>query len=273
LSKFQPRARSAARDKLQETIDARAEMDSTLAALTASISKLDAQAAEVAPLETALARLDEADDYAALRWARGESADRPVPDVDARAKLVAALNAARLSAASAARAKDVISAQMKAESAKAPNIQRFADAAIVEILCETAAPLVDELRAAGIALAAKIKSLEAVSGMALALAEKGRHVPGVSAVDHELAALGVKGLALQNPEPVNPTPPEALRAATALLEKFSMGLWAPVANGIAAAAEAFPAILEKHIAATSAWRTFAEELRVDAGVHFAAVKR
>ncbi len=113
---------------------------------------------------------------------------------------------------------------MKAESAKAPDIQRFADAAICEILTDTAAPLIDELKAAAIALAAKIKSLEAVSGMALALAEKGRHVPGISATDHELAALGVKGLAVQNVEPANPTPPEALRAATALLEKFSIRL-------------------------------------------------
>lgn len=203
MSKFRPRATSAARAKLAETITARAEVDAALAALTASISKLDAQCAEVGPLETALARLDEADDFAALKWARGEIADRPVPDVQARAKLAAELHAARISAASADRAKAVISEQMKAEAAKVPDIERFADAAITEILAETAGPLVDELKVAAIALAAKIKSLETVSGMALALAEKGRHVPAVSAMEAELAALGAKGLALQSVEPAN----------------------------------------------------------------------
>ena len=52
---FKPRARSAARDKLQETIDARAEVDSRLAQLQGSIAKLNSQVAAVAPAETALA--------------------------------------------------------------------------------------------------------------------------------------------------------------------------------------------------------------------------
>jgi hypothetical protein len=141
---------------------------------------------------------------------------------------------------------------------------------VVEILCDEAAPLVAELKAAAIEIAAKIKSLETVSGMALQIAEKGRHVPVVSEAEHQLRALGAKGFAVQNPEPVNPTPPEALQAATALLERFPIRLWSPIANSIIGATESFPQILQSHIAATTAWKAFAADLLGDSGVTVAA---
>ena len=43
----------------------------------------------------------------------------------------------------------------------------------------------------------------------------------------------------------NPTPPEACEPPSALLGTVSIRLWAPVANGIAAVAEAFPATSRK----------------------------
>jgi hypothetical protein len=270
MSKFKSAARSAAREKLQECISARSEVDQRLAELQAAVAKLDSQIADVAPAEAALAKLNEADDHAALRWATGAGA-RPQPDAEAHDRLARELSAARASAASASRAKDTLMAQMTQEAAKVGDIARYADAAIVEILTETAGPLVDELRVDAIALAAKIKSLEVVSGMALQIAEKGRHVPAVSAADHALANLGVKGFATHNVEPANPTPPEALRAATALLEKFSIRLWAPVANGIVGATESFPQVLERHTAAASAWRAFEADLHADSSVRFSEV--
>ena len=161
-------------------------------------------------------------------------------------------------------------AQMAQEAAKAPDIQRFADAAVCEILVESAEPIVAEVKAAAIALAGKIKSLEAVSQMALTIAEKGRHVHVVSAADHELAAIGAKGFAVQNPEPLNPTPPEALLAATDLLAKFPARLWTPIANAIIGATESFPAVLSKHTAAIAAWKDFAESLHTDSTITVAA---
>lgn len=258
---FKPKATSAARTRLEECNTARAAVDRRLADLQASIMKLDSTIASVAPAEAALAKLNEADDYAALRWATSGDADRPQPDVEAHDRLARELAAAQTSAASASRAKATLTAQMTQEAAKVPDIQRFADAAVCEILCDEATPIVDELRAAAIDIAAKIKSLEVVSSMALQIAEKGRHVPGVSLADHELARLGAKGLAVQNVEPVNPTPPEALAAATALLAKFPFRHWSPIAEAIVGATESFPAVLEKHTAAATAWRTFAEDLR------------
>ncbi len=190
-------------------------------------------------------------------------ADRPQPDIEARDRLARELAAANASAASAERAKATIAAQLTQEASKVPDIARFADAAICEILREFAAPLVDELRSAAIALAAKIKSLEVVASMAMERAEKGRIPVFATVADHELAALGAKGLAIQHPDPAKPTPPEAHAAAIALLERFSLLHWPPIANAIVGATESFPAVLEKHTAAASAWRTFAEDLRAD----------
>ncbi len=272
LSKFQTKATSAARAKLAETIAARAAVDSKLAELTAASAKLDSQIADVAPVQEAIAALDEAEDFAALKWARGESADRPQPDIEARDRLARELAAASASAASAARAKSTIAAQMTAEAGKTPDIERYATAAIVEILCEEAAPLVAELKAAAVALAVKIKSLEYVSGHALEIAEKGRYVPGVSATDHELANLGAKEIAIQHADPANATPPEAHAAAIALLAKFSIRHWAPIATAIVEATESFPAVLEGQTAAVAEWRTLKSELRSDSGVRFAGAK-
>jgi hypothetical protein len=265
MSKFAPKASSAARSRLQETIAAREEVDHRLAELQGALTKLASQSDAVYSAEAALAALDNAEDFAAVKWARGEG-ERPAPDIEARDRLARELAAARASAASAARASDTIVAQMTQEASKAPDIQRYADAAVVEVLCETAAPLVEELRSAAIALATKIRSLEYVSGRALEIAEKGRHVPSMSQAEHDLRAIGVKGLAIQHAEPANPTPPEALAAATALLAIFSARVWEPIARMLSAATENVPLILEKDIAAIEAWKSFENDLRADPGV-------
>lgn len=171
--------------------------------------------------QTPRSPLSKVDDYAALKWARGELADRPAPDIAQRDRLAREADAARASAASATRAKATLEAQVTAEQSKIPDMARFADATIVEVLSETAGPIVESLKAEAIEIAAKIKSLETVSGMALAMAEKGRVVQPISIMDAELATLGV---AIQRPEPVNPTPPEALRAACLSNSVSAIGL-------------------------------------------------
>jgi hypothetical protein len=271
--KFAPKATSAARSRLQECLSARSEVDAKLAELQGSIARLDSTIAAVGPAEAAIVELNEADDYAALRWATSGDAERPKPDVEAHDRLARELFAARASGASAERAKATLTARMATEAAKVPDIQRFADAAVCEILVEEAEPIVAEVKASAIALAGKIRSLEAVSQMALQIAEKGRHVHVVSAADHELAALGARTLAVQNPEPLNPTPPEALLAATDLLAKFPARLWAPIANAIIGATESFPAVLAKHTAAIAAWKVLAESLRTDSTITVATEAR
>ena len=201
---FKTKATSAARAKLAETIAARAEVDSRIAETPLPpVASSTSTIAAVTLVAAAIAKLDEVDDFAALKWARGESADRPQPDIEARDRLARELAAANASAASAERAKATIAAQLTQEASKVPDIARFADAAICEILREFAAPLVDELRSAAIALAAKIKSLEVVASMAMERAEKGRIPVFATVADHELAALGAKGLAIHTGTPRN----------------------------------------------------------------------
>jgi hypothetical protein len=266
MSRFTPKPTSPARERLQETIAAREAVNARVAELQASIAKLESEISAPSSAAAALANLAAMEDSAALRWARGEG-DRPAPDVEQRERLARQMAAEAQSSASATRAKDTLSAELEAERRKLVDIARFTDAAIIEVITDEAAPLINALKAAAIEVASRIESLEVASVLALEMAEKGRNVTALSAAELELRALGHAGMmAFQNPEAANATPPEAFRAATGLLERFSNKLWGPVGAAILAATESFPQVLEKHIAARSAWLQFAQDLRDDSGV-------
>jgi len=205
-----------------------------------TIAKLASQADAVPAAEAGLAGLDASEDFAAMKWARGES-DRPIPDVAARRRLTDELSAARASAASAARGKGVLEAQLEKVAGRRPDILKFATSAIAEILCEEAEPMVAQIKADAIALAVRIKSLEYVSGRAVDLARAGAS-------------------------------PVASAVAVSLVERSRRFDWDRVASAIHLATESFGVVLERQNEAIGRFREFESDLRSDAGVHFAGVK-
>ena len=143
MSKFQPRARSAARDKLQECIEARAEVGSRLAELQASVTKLNPQIAAIGARRSSARRPEyEGGLRRATRATSGEF-ERPTPDIEARDRLARELAAARASAELATRASAVLSAEIARELSKPNDIAKYADAAVIEVIAETASPMVD----------------------------------------------------------------------------------------------------------------------------------
>ena len=127
----------------------------------------------MAPAEAALANFDADEDHRALLWAKGQG-ERPAPDVEARNRLISELASARVSAESATRASKVLVAEMTAEAAKPRDIAKWADAAIVEILCDEATPHVDDLEFDAIALVAKIVGLQTAHNAARDINERRR---------------------------------------------------------------------------------------------------
>jgi hypothetical protein len=270
LSKFQPRARSAARDKLQECIEARAEVGSRLAELQASVTKLNSQIAAVAPAEAALADLNTKEDYAALRWATSGESERPTPDIEARDRLARELAAARASAESATRASAVLSAEIARESSKPNDIAKYADAAVIEVIAETASPMVDDLESDAIELVTRIVGLRTAAELARGIAER-RQPRALSVAEHELRSMG-RGLAIQHTGPEDETPPEARAAVGALTERLRPAVWSRIAEAIVEAVkERRGDITGRIIPTIAAWRTFESELRSDAGIRLGEV--
>ncbi len=267
---FKPKATSAARSRLDECISARAEVDSRLAELQASITKLNSQVAAVAPAEAALANYDATSDHKALLWARG-AGERPTPDIEARNRLISELASARASAESATRASATLVAEMTNESSKPNDIAKYADAAVIEVIAETATPLVDALEADAIDLVVKIIGLQAAANMARDLAER-RRPRVLTQQEQELRSFG-KGVAIQHGELEDGTPPEARAAVGALVERFRPAVWSRISEAlIEAVREKHADISAKVIESVAAWRSFEANLRADSGVHLAGAK-
>ncbi len=233
MSKFQSKPVSPARSRLDECIAGRAAVEADLIPLRESIAKLASQADAVPAAEAALARLDAAEDHYALLWARGEG-DRPIADVEGRAKLTRELSAARASAASAERAKATITAQIEQVLSCGPDIERYATGAVAEILCEESEPMVEAIKADAIALAVRIKTLQYITGRAVDLSR----------------AVGVN----------SPT-------AVSLIERSKPSDWNRVAEAINLATESFGTVLDRQRTAISVWREFESELRSDSAIH------
>jgi hypothetical protein len=232
LPKFQSKPVTAARSRLTECIEARAALAADLIPLRESIGRLDSQADAVSAAEIALARLDAGEDHQALLWARGEG-DRPQPDIEARDRLRRELEAAKASKASAERAKATISAQIEQVLSRGPDIERHATAAVAEILCEEAAPMIDSIKAGSIDLAVRIKTLQYITSRALDLSR----------------AAGVHS-----------------GSAVALTELSRPADWDHVADAINLATDSFGVVLDKQKTTIGKWRDFESELRSDSAI-------
>jgi hypothetical protein len=237
---FKSKAKSPARAKLQECIEAHASVAAEMIPLRESIAKLASQSEAVPDAEAAIERLNAKDDHSALLWARGEG-EQPAPDIEARDRLARELAAARASAASAARASAVIAAQIDQVAGRAPDIEKFKTSAIAEILVEEAEPLLASIQAEAISLAVQIKLLQYV---------------GIRAAD--LARAGASG--------------DVIGVVGNLVERSKPADWQRVADAIHLATESFPAVLDKQKEAIDSWRQFESDVRSDSGVHFAGAK-
>ncbi len=108
---------------------------------------------------------------------------------------------------------------MTRESSKPADIAKYADAAVIEIVAETASPMVDALEADAIELVARITGLQTAANMARDLAER-RRPRVLTQQEQELRSLG-KGVAIQHGELEDGTPPEAAPQSAHLWSDFA----------------------------------------------------
>jgi hypothetical protein len=204
MSTFPTKPVSQARAMLAEASAARKDADATIAALTASIRRLDAEIAAVAPAEAALARLDAEHSAAFGAWAQDPSLPKPEIDAVRREAASVALANARNSAAAAANAKTGLEAQTMAAAQKIAPIEKHINAAVAEVVLETAAPLIDELIAEAKALTARAKSIEQAGMLALVTAESVNDPHVAGAVYRALEAFNTKFRDARGAMPVDP---------------------------------------------------------------------
>ena len=136
MALLKPRPKSAARDKLDGAIKARAAVAAKMAALTASVARLVQQIEAVGPAEAALARFDAAQSARLATWAQGGEADVPEADWAQREKLERELAAARATAASAVAAKAGLEAEYTSKANELPPIEMWTRATIAEIVAD-----------------------------------------------------------------------------------------------------------------------------------------
>jgi hypothetical protein len=227
MALLKPRPKSAARDKLDGAIKARAAVAAKMAALTASIARLGQQIEAVGPAQDALARFDSAQSARLATWAQGAEAHVPQADWQERERLERELSAARATAASAAAAKAGLEAQYTAKANELPPIEMWTRATIAEIVADEIPPLAEAARRIGAELIAAQQRL-------------------IQAVDL------TKGIFQSLP------PGEAAAAANVAMTK--------VAKAMSAAHEKPPLDPDKTAASRQAWAAFAADLREDAFV-------
>jgi hypothetical protein len=227
MALLKPRPKSAARDKLDGAIKARAAVEAKLAALTASIARLGQQIEAVGPAQDALARFDSAQSARLSAWAQSAEAEVPEADWAQREKLERELAAARATAASAVAAKAGLEAQYTAKANELPPIEMWTRATVAEIVADEIPPLSEAARKIGAELIAAQQRL-------------------VQAVDL------VKGIFHCLP------PGEAAALANGAMVKVSQAM--------SAAHEKPPLDLDRTEASRRAWHAFTSDLREDAYV-------
>ena len=227
MALLKPRPKSAARDKLDGAIKARAAVAAKMAALTASIARLGQQIEAVGPAQDALARFDSAQSARLSAWAQGAEAEVPEADWAQREKLERELAAARATAASAAAAKAGLEAQYTAKANELPPIEMWTRSVTAEIVAEEIPPLAEAARKIGAELIAAQQRL-------------------IQAVDL------VKGIFQSLP------PGPAAAAANAAM--------VTVATAMSGAHERPPLDSDKTEASRRAWHAFAADLLEDAYV-------
>ena len=144
-------------------------------------------------------------------------------------------------------------------------------AAVVEVIAEPVAPLVDDLEADAIALVVKIAGLRTAANMALDLSER-RRGRALTVEEHAIKDMG-RGVAVQHVDLENQTPQEALIAVGALTERLRPGVWDQIAKAIInAMAGQHDKIHARVVESVGSWRQFERDIREDSGAHFAGVK-
>jgi hypothetical protein len=143
---FPRKKTSPARDRLQSILAERAELDTKLAELRASIARLAdvERAPEIA--SNTLARLDAEAAAEMAAFATGAGA---MPEVDEQAREDAqrALSSAQAQARAAATARAGLEAQQTAAAQNIPSMVAYSNAAIADVLAEEIEPLAEEATA------------------------------------------------------------------------------------------------------------------------------
>lgn len=146
---------SAARLHLAQLIDRRLGIEDNLRQLAAAAKRLrEAQAAE----QNAIAAIDalSAVEAAAMtEWSRNPSGPEPEPDVAKRDELQAKHRTAVARATAARQAQVTIAADQQREAAALKVLEPAILEAIVEIIIESTAPLLEDLKESQVALASK----------------------------------------------------------------------------------------------------------------------
>ncbi len=147
--RFEKTPRSLAREALAAAIRRLTEATAAVDALQAALGRLTESEALSAPVEAELGRLDAAEAAALAAWCRTPDAPRPQPDVEARSRLLRELDAARTTAASAARASGSVSVELNGA------IRCYAGSEI-EVNAATAEVVAEEVELAAAEMAARI---------------------------------------------------------------------------------------------------------------------
>ena len=159
LYKLEPKAAalSPARQLLQDLLARKAACEQRAQQLRKSQQSLVAPIEDAAKASAALTAFDRGNAEAMTAWARRElkNGDMPVVDTDARQALIAAKAVTAETAAAAQAASAQLATEIHAEDMAAKSFAVPIQAAIAEILVETATgPLLDDLREAiGVAVA------------------------------------------------------------------------------------------------------------------------
>jgi hypothetical protein len=153
LYKLEPKAAalSPARQRLQDLLTRKAACEQRAQQLRKSRQSLVAPIEDAAKASAALTAFDRGNADAMTAWARRElkNGDMPIVDSDARQALITAKAVAAETAAAAQAASAQLATEIHAEDMAAKSFAMPIEAAIAEILVETATgPLLDELRGA-----------------------------------------------------------------------------------------------------------------------------
>ena len=162
---------SPARSALADAIARRANAEDEVAALQAAAAKLASAETLAAPIEAEIARLDGSEAAAMAAFARDPTAPIPLPDTEARARLIRELDAAHTTAASARRAYGPVAAEMSAANDCRVALEKEIDAATAQVIADETDSTVAEM-AKTIAAANRARiNVSAARALVLNLAE------------------------------------------------------------------------------------------------------
>ncbi|WP_425907608.1 hypothetical protein [Nitrobacter sp. TKz-YC02] len=150
VHKLEPKAAalSPARERLQDLLDKKTSCEERAKQLRIAQQRLVGRDQEAASAAAALSEFDRQNADAMAAWARGESKDGDMPEIDIakRQDLVVANALAAENAAAAQSASAQIGTEIHAEDLVATNLTMPIEAAIAEVISESVEPLIEDLR-------------------------------------------------------------------------------------------------------------------------------